>query len=43
VRRIVTIEIPRSLALARPIVVRAFAHENRRTLLALEAYADTLA
>ena len=27
---------------AEPILVRAFAHESRRTLLALKAYADTL-
>jgi uncharacterized protein YndB with AHSA1/START domain len=43
VRRVVTIDIPRSLVLFRPIVVRAFAHESRRTLLALKAHADTLA
>ena len=43
VRRTVTIEIPRSLALVRPVVVRAFAHESRRTRLALKAYADTVA
>ena len=42
VRRLVTIEIPRALRLFQPMVVRAFAHESRRTLLALKAYADTL-
>ena len=42
VRRLVTIDIPRSLRLFRPILVRAFAHESRRTLLALKAHADTL-
>ena len=43
VHRLVTIDIPRSLRLFQPILVRAFAHESRRTLLALKAYADTLA
>lgn len=43
VHRVVTIEIPRSLRLFQPLIVRAFAHESRRTLLALKAYADTLA
>jgi uncharacterized protein YndB with AHSA1/START domain len=43
VRRVVTIEIPRSLRLFQPVLVRAFAHESRRTLLALKAYAHTLA
>ena len=43
VRRLVTVEIPRSLRLFQPVVVRAFAHESRRTLLALKAYADSLA
>ena len=43
VRRVVTLDIPRSLTLVRPVVVRAFAHESRRTLLALKAHADTLA
>jgi uncharacterized protein YndB with AHSA1/START domain len=42
VRRVVTIEIPRSLRLFGPLVTRAFTHESRRTLLALKAYADTL-
>ena len=43
VHRVVTIEIPRSLRLFQPLIVRAFAHESRRTLLALKAHADTLA
>lgn len=43
VHRLVTIDIPRTLALFRPIIVRAFSHESRRTLLALKAHADTLA
>jgi uncharacterized protein YndB with AHSA1/START domain len=43
VRRLVTIEIPRSLRVFQPVVVRAFVHESRRTLLALKAYADSLA
>lgn len=43
VHRVVTIEIPPSLRLFQPLIVRAFAHESRRTLLALKAYADTLA
>ena len=43
VRRVVTLDLPRSLTLVRPLVVRAFAHESRRTLLALKAHADTLA
>jgi uncharacterized protein YndB with AHSA1/START domain len=42
VHRLVTIDIPRPLRLVRPLLVRAFAHESRRTLLALKAYADTL-
>jgi hypothetical protein len=42
VRRVVTIEIPRSLRLFGPLATRAFTHESRRTLLALKAYADTL-
>jgi hypothetical protein len=37
-----THEVPRSLRLLRPVLVRAFAHESRRTLLALKAHADTL-
>jgi len=43
VHRLVTIDIPPTLALVRPIIVRAFSHESRRTLLALKTYADTLA
>jgi uncharacterized protein YndB with AHSA1/START domain len=43
VRRVVTLELPRSLRLLRPVLVRAFAHESRRTLLALKAHADRLA
>lgn len=42
VRRVVTLEVPRSLRLLRPVLVRAFGHESRRTLLALKAHADTL-
>jgi uncharacterized protein YndB with AHSA1/START domain len=42
VRRLVTIDVPVSLRLFQPILVRAFAHESRRTLVALKAYADTL-
>lgn len=43
VRRAVTIVIPRSLKLVRPVLLRAFSHESRRTLRALKAHADTLA
>jgi hypothetical protein len=43
VRWVVTIQIPRALVPFRPVLVRAFPHESRRTLLALKAYADTLA
>ncbi|HTU96154.1 MAG TPA: SRPBCC family protein [Solirubrobacteraceae bacterium] len=43
VHRVVTIGIPRSLKLVQPVLLRAFTHESRRTLLALKAYADTLA
>jgi uncharacterized protein YndB with AHSA1/START domain len=42
VRRHVTIDLPWTLTPFRPLLVRAFAHEGRRTLLALKAYADTL-
>jgi uncharacterized protein YndB with AHSA1/START domain len=42
VRRVVTLGIPRSLRLFRPILVRAFRVESGRTLLALKAYADKL-
>lgn len=40
VRRLVTIVIPRSLRLARPLLARAFRKESARTLLALKAHAD---
>jgi uncharacterized protein YndB with AHSA1/START domain len=40
VRRVVTLGIPRSLKLVRPLLVRAFRVESGRTLLALKAYAD---
>jgi hypothetical protein len=43
VRRVVTVDIPRALVVLQPILRRAFSHESRRTLLALKAYADTLA
>ena len=43
VRRVVTIEVPRSLIVLRPVIVRAFAHESSRTLRALKTHADTLA
>jgi uncharacterized protein YndB with AHSA1/START domain len=43
VRRVVTLGIPWSLKLAQPVLVRAFRTESSRTLLALKAYADTLA
>jgi uncharacterized protein YndB with AHSA1/START domain len=42
VKRVVTIGIPWSLRLMRPVLVRAFRAESGRTLLALKAYADTL-
>ena len=42
VKRVVTIGIPWSLRLMRPVLVRAFRTESGRTLLALKAYADTL-
>jgi hypothetical protein len=42
VTRIVTLKIPLSLKLIRPILVRAVRAESTRTLLALKAYADTL-
>jgi uncharacterized protein YndB with AHSA1/START domain len=42
VKRVVTIGIPRSLRLLRPVLVRAFRTESGRTLRALKAYADTL-
>lgn len=34
--------VPRSLRLLRAVLVRALAHESRRTLLALKAHADTI-
>ncbi|HEY1567409.1 MAG TPA: SRPBCC family protein [Solirubrobacteraceae bacterium] len=42
VRRVVALEIPRWLKPLSPLLVRAFAHESRRTLIALKAHADTL-
>ncbi len=39
VTRIVTLGIPRSLRLARPLLIRAFRQESTRTLLALKAHA----
>jgi uncharacterized protein YndB with AHSA1/START domain len=42
VRRVVTLAIPWSLQPVRPVLVRAFRVESRRTLLALKAYADRL-
>jgi uncharacterized protein YndB with AHSA1/START domain len=43
VHRVVTLDVPGRLKLLQPVLMRAFAHESRRTLLALKAYADTLA
>jgi Polyketide cyclase / dehydrase and lipid transport len=40
--RVVTIEVPWSLKLLQPAVVRGFRVESARTLLALKAYADEL-
>ncbi|HTW85372.1 MAG TPA: SRPBCC family protein [Candidatus Sulfotelmatobacter sp.] len=40
VRRLVTIGIPRSLRLLRPVIVREFRAESARTLRALKAYCD---
>jgi uncharacterized protein YndB with AHSA1/START domain len=40
VTRIVTLEIPRSLRLVRPLLIRAFSKESTRTLLALKAHAE---
>ena len=42
VRRLVTLGIPRSLRLVRPVLIRAFRIESARTLLALRVYADAL-
>ena len=41
VTRAVTLGIPRSLRPLRPVLVRAFGQESRRTLLALKAYAGS--
>jgi len=40
VTRVVTLGIPWSLRLLRPVLAGAFKKESRRTLLALKAYAD---
>ena len=42
VQRVVTLGIPWPLKLFRPLLVREWRAEQRRTLLALEAYAETL-
>jgi len=42
VARVVSLEVPRSLRLVQPVLVRAFRAESGRTLLALKAYADNL-
>lgn len=42
VTRVVTIEVPWSLRLIQPVLVRAFRVESGRTLVALKAYADKL-
>jgi len=42
VTRVVTMDVPRTLALVQPILVRAFRAESARTLAALKTYADTL-
>lgn len=42
VRRVVTIDVPRSLKLLAPVIVRSFRTESGRTLEALKAYADAL-
>jgi uncharacterized protein YndB with AHSA1/START domain len=42
VQRLVTLGIPGPLKLLEPLLVRKFRAEQRRTLLALKAYADTL-
>jgi hypothetical protein len=42
VHRVVTLNIPWSLRLLQPVVVRQFRTESTRTLLALKAYADQL-
>lgn len=43
VQRVVTLEVPWPLKLVQPLLMRSFRVENQRTLLALKAYADTLA
>ncbi len=43
VARVVTISVPPRLRLIQPVLVRAFRAESTRTLMALKAYADTLA
>lgn len=40
VTRTVTLQIPRSLRLVQPLLIRAFRQESRRTLRALKAHAD---
>ena len=42
VTRVVTIDIPWSLKVFQPVIIRAFRVEGGRTLLALKAYADNL-
>jgi uncharacterized protein YndB with AHSA1/START domain len=42
VTRVVTIDIPWSLKVFQPVIIRAFRVESGRTLLALKAYADNL-
>ena len=43
VKRVVTLQVPWSLKLIQPMLVRAFRAENARTLNALKTYAETLA
>jgi uncharacterized protein YndB with AHSA1/START domain len=43
VARVVTITVPWRLKPVQPVLVRAFRTESTRTLMALKAYADTLA
>ncbi len=38
----VTLGIPGSLSLLRPVIIRSFRTESSRTLLALKAYVDRL-
>lgn len=40
VTRVVTLGIPRSLTMLRPVIIRSFRSESSRTLLALKAYVD---